>query len=89
MRDLQIGAQRIGLTPEMIFRSADVRGLGYVATSNLAKYLQGLRLGLTGMQINKLISHFDMDSSGSVSKDEYYNSLETYCINSENHRRNN
>lgn len=76
------GARRAGLSMEMLFRAADTYCMEIVTHAQLQNVLFRVAR-LNEATIAEILRLFDMDSSGSISRTEYQQSLEIYGLNSE------
>jgi hypothetical protein len=69
------GAHRLGVDLEGIFRYADVHYRNEVDSDLFRSVLSKMSLGLTLKQVSCLIFIFDEDCTGTISRNEYFNSL--------------
>ncbi|CAD8122270.1 unnamed protein product [Paramecium sonneborni] len=90
IKQLKKAAKKLGLTPEMFFRAADTKSMEIVTTKRLGDIFKTMAK-LHDNYVQELLKVFDVEDSGSITKDEYYQTLEMYQINEEygsNYNRN-
>ena len=76
------------LSLECCFRAADTDLDGVVSCTELMKFLSQLKLGLSQIQMLKVMEILDEDCSGKIDSREFYKSLEAYGVATEKHRDN-
>ncbi|CDW83096.1 cysteine protease family c02 [Stylonychia lemnae] len=74
------------LTPESFFRICDPDYKQSVQAAIFKDQLQKLGLKLSRGQLSRLIMILDEDMEGNITRDEYYNALEAYCVSGEKHK---
>ncbi|CAD8108807.1 unnamed protein product [Paramecium primaurelia] len=82
IKQLKKAAKKLGLTTEMFFRAADTKSMEIVTTKRLGEILKKVAR-LHENYVQELLNIFDVENSGSITKDEYYQTLEMYQINEE------
>jgi hypothetical protein len=68
---LKQSAKRLGLTPEMFFRAADILSMEIVTTKRLGEIFKSVAR-LHDDYVKELLDIFDVDKMESISKDEYH-----------------
>lgn len=78
------GLQKIGITPQSVFRIADFAYKNYVEADSFREVLSKMKLGLSQKEISCLIFIFDESYAGFITREDYYNSLHAYKMGVEN-----
>ena len=80
MKLLKKEINSIGLTPESIFRIADVNGSKQIEYEHLQKTIMKMRLGLTPKEISSLVYMLDENCNSYISQEEFTHALQGYQI---------
>lgn len=69
------------MTPEAFFRQIDVDNKLEIGVTEFKRQIKKMKLSLTKKTVNRLIAIFDEDINGTISIEEYYNTLYAYnCL---------
>lgn len=80
MRKYLRAANMFGITPESIYRIADVFYTNCIESDYFRTILSKMALNLTPKEISCIIFIFDENCQGYISKEDYDNSLHAYEI---------
>jgi Ca2+-binding EF-hand superfamily protein len=73
------------LNLEQCFRAADTDSDGKISHKELKNFINSLELSIPNSYITKFLLILDEDCSGTITKEEYYNTLSAYQVSKESH----
>ncbi|EAS01497.1 calpain family cysteine protease (macronuclear) [Tetrahymena thermophila SB210] len=73
----------LGMSPESLFRAADVEGTGQITDQQFKSFLQQSRLGINTQYIQRIVQLSDINCTGIIKKQSYYECLAAFQVNQE------